>query len=521
MNYFRNIINIAWFGIKNNRALAGIMILGCVVILPGFTFINRVGDVEHTVRDYGIFIAYFAGVIIPMVLYSYVQRRRECDFYNSMPVKRSQYFWGYFISGFVMFFVPFTILTFIHIGTGHGNPFEYYLQVIGMYMAIYCSMITAVMFSGSVLSTLVTFILRNTAAVAVVMLPIIIAGADLGCYMECLEDEIRILTPVTTGFSSMTFDDFCSVQIWQLVIAVIELIIGFLLHRYRKSESTTALAFPKIRYVYQYLVTLIFVLLVDALILGLLSVDYGYQVDKTEGFLQSLSPENIGLTVLFTLAAAFICFILLNMILDRSGSAAFKKFRHFFIFLAGYVGILAVMYFTVLNYIPPYILPFQPKAALIYAIEYRESTEEEKALINKGEWHISEYADLHYVYGKDDNEIYIEKERTYFLVYDEEKLQTLAKGAEWGKTGDLNFSHSSSIVYFEFPGIGYPITARVEFIKSIPKDFSIQDHDDVTEIREYLHSLYDYGVTTSRHFYTDSYDEFLKLTDKALINSNE
>ncbi len=515
MNYFRNIINIAWFGIKNNRALAGIMILGCVVILPGFTFINGVGDVEHIVRDYGICISYFAGVVIPMVLFSYVQRRRECDFYNSMPVKRSQYFWGYFISGFVMFFVPFTLMTAFHIFAGHGNPFKYYLPAIGMFMVIYCSMITAVMFSGSVLSTIVTFILRNTAAVALVMLPVIIAGADLGCYMSRFGEEICILTPAAAVYS-VGYDEY-TVLLWQLLIAVFELIIGFLLHRYRKSESTTALAFPKIRYVYQYLVTLIFVLLVDALILGLLSVGYGYQVDKTEGFLQSLSPENIGLTVLFTLAAAFICFILLNMILDRSGSAAFKKFRHFFIFLAGYVGILAALYFMVLNYIPPYILPYEPEAAVILATEYREATEEEKAIINKGEWYTQEeedkvdYSYLNYVYGKSENEIYIEKGRECYLVYDEKKLKTLVKGAEWGKTGALLFEERHYITYFDISEGENPVVADVEFIGSIPKDFRIEDINDLKEI--------DFRVRYhSRQLCTDNYDELLKLTDKTLIN---
>ena len=106
MDYINKTLKTVWFGILSNRVLLGIMTLIFVIILPGLEVVFHGADNAGTARAYGIAIAYFGGIIIPFAMFSYVQDRRECDFYNSMPVKRSQYFLGYFIAGFGIFLAP-------------------------------------------------------------------------------------------------------------------------------------------------------------------------------------------------------------------------------------------------------------------------------------------------------------------------------------------------------------------------------------------------------------------------------
>ncbi|MCM1298922.1 MAG: hypothetical protein NC203_01325 [Firmicutes bacterium] len=506
MNHLKKTLSIAWFGIKNNRVLAGIMLLACVIILPGFTVIeDNHYDMANTVRDYGICIAYFCGVVIPLVLYSYVQKRRECDFYNSMPVKRSQYFWGYFISGFALFLVPFTLLTLLHVllsGMGE-NVFEHFLPVVGIFTVIYCSTITAVMFSGSVLSTLVTIVLRNTAPVAAVMLPVIMAGANLDCYLLRLGDKICILTPLTAA--AVCFDEN-SIILWQLVIALPELLIGFLMHRFRKSETTTALAFPRVRYVYQYVVLLITAFLTDALLLSMFGSGYIYSRSREyNNIFQYLEPEAIALCIFFTVIAVFLAFIIMNMILDRSGSAAFKKFRHFFIFLAGYAGLLALLFTTLLNRLPPYILSFEPNCAIVHLDEYRQATEEEKALINSGEW--DRHNNGSFIYGSGENEIYISCGTSFnYFVSRKENLNTLEYAAKWGEADGINLGKGYNFSVSTFGGAAKISQVDVLFCR-IPDKEAVKNGATAELVQNQI------DRQEIRWGYSDNTDFILQLTD--------
>lgn len=463
-DYLRKIPRIALFGITSNRVLVGIMLLLCVVVFPGFTIINSRGFYggygTSMCQAISLLLTYASSVIIPFVLYSYVQNRRECDFYNSMPVKRSQYFWGYFLSGLAIFLVPFTILHLIYGIMFGSDAFKYYLDMIVGFIVMYCTAIASILFSGSFLSSAVTFILRNAAPVALVLMPVVISGGDFYDYSDLLIEKICIFIPVTAVTGMWHYEPYQYIVILQLVIAFAELILAFFMHRHRRSESTMALAFPKTRYPYQYLVTLIAVMLTDAVLLYLST---NYEVfDKV---IEALSSEEIALTVFFTVVVAFLVFVILNMILEKTGAAAFRKIGHFFAFLAGYAVLIVAIFLSPLGHLPRFVIPFTPDFVIINVAELREATEEEKEIVRKETeeyeaQYTAEYSsvaeennsedsdekkrDFSYTYHTVEGyeEMYVYDKDEYYAVTDREKINELVHCAQYGD-GKINLIPNS------------------------------------------------------------------------------
>lgn len=368
MSYPLKLLKTAWFGIKNNKVLLGFMLMLCVVICPAFSVIFQEGRSSSGVFE--CISAYFCGIIVPIAMFGYLHKGRECEFYNAMPVKKSQYFWGYFIAGFLIFLIPVTLMFAVQTAMGKHDWNNFYLKSIAAFLSIYCSTILAVVFSGSTASTLVTLIIRNGLAIALVTLPLMIAAVDVTAYVELLFKPICILTPVTVG-NAILDPQTTGVQGYQLIVAALELVTAFFLHRYRRNETMTALAFPKSRYFYQYTVMLIFALGADALLL-IVSGSY----NSTYGIITS--GNSFSMVIFLTLLVIFISFMLMNMVLEKDAKAAFKKIRHFFFFSAGYGILIFSVSGICANCIPPSVLPFRPDSAVVKVYSVEEVPENEK-----------------------------------------------------------------------------------------------------------------------------------------------
>lgn len=360
-----------WFGIKNNKILLGFMVLICIIAIPVFGILTGANKSESFVHVCGSIAAYFGGLVTPVVLFSYVGKRKECDFYRAMPIKRRQYFWGYFFSGLFIFFVPFTSMYFIFATVFNvADILWIYVSHLVIFFSLYCSMLMSVMFSGSVISTMITFILRNALVPSVIILPLVMAGVDGQSYFELLSAKIFVFMPIAGGYifeSQQYISSFReNILLFMLLVAFLDLIAAFLLHKFRKSETTMALAFPKSRYPYQYIVMLIFTMAVDSILVALINLMGAHRPDDS-GFL-SLTNPNLKYFVFFTILAATVIFVIMNMILERGSHAAFKNIRHLFIFLAGYATVLYAASFL-FSFLPVMPLGFEPDYAIIRIYE--------------------------------------------------------------------------------------------------------------------------------------------------------
>ncbi len=510
MNYRLKLLKTIWFGIKNNKVMIGFLMLLGAIIFPVFSAVLNEGRplYDRIPGIYGCIMAYFCGLVIPTSMFGYLNKRQEFDFYNSMPVKRSQFFWGYFIAGFLIFIVPLTIMFTIHGLFASGSEiFFYYLKSIGAFLSIYCSVILAVVFSGSTTSTVVTIIIRNGLPLALVALPLIIAAVDVNAYVEALQKPIILLTPLAAGIE-MFVDELQHLLLWQLIPAAIELIVAFFLHRFRQSETTMALAFPKSRYFYQYLVMLIFALGADAVLLPLLGL---YETDRGIVYTDQL-PSVIFLTAL----VIFISFILLNIILEKNSKAAFKKIRHFFFFTGGYGVLILLIAGLAPRLIPPSVLPFTPKIAEVevYSVE-RIPDEETEDFLNAD---LKPYSFAYYYYSSpDDSEgkwaYFKEVHEASFAVTDPDKLKELVRYA----MEDNRYNYSSFDILRS--GVHYPFMDRGIYYNG-GSVVSPMDEDfitfDITFIRE-KNMFIEPGDAAYRHGYAIGIENVTRYRDYDLL----
>lgn len=370
MSYIKKTTKIIWYGIINNRVLFGLTFLIYGVFAPAITLIN-IGDYryghgfsldprESLVMIFGAALAYFGGFFFPMGLFTYVQNRRKCDFYSSMPVKRSQYFWGYFLSGIVVFTVcyGYFLLTHFVIFGFYPNVFYHVWRHYATFFIIYCSMILSVCFSGSVVSSIITFLLRNSISIVLIAFLISISGVDAYSYWKFFEVYGAASAPI---FSVMNiYSDYYDIVVIQLIIALAELIIAFFFHKFRKSESTMAVAFPKSRYPFQYIVMLVITLAADLFLYALLANVHDQEMNR-----KLFDDTSLLKFIFFTLIIVLISFIILNIILEKNSRAAFSKIRHFFIFCGSYALIFALLFYVAAPALPEEILPFKPDYAVI------------------------------------------------------------------------------------------------------------------------------------------------------------
>lgn len=364
--YLRKTFRTTYFALRNNLTALGILALICGVILPllsasvisGRYF--HVHEVNYMMQIISFILAPVCGLTIPSVLFSYIHKRRDSDFFNSMPVKRSQYFIGYTVFAFAAFIGAYLLMCllefFVFLLNGvafsdAGWAFRYFLPSLVSFFIVFCSTMLAITFTGSSVSTLVTLLLMNLTPVAVIYLTILM-GTNLytQVYFKYFENIALMLTPVASSYIGIFTEGKELFLLLQAGIAVLELAAAYLMFRFRKGETTMAVAFPKTRYIFQYLV-----MFLGAYVSAYFVVIHEHNTHSTE-----FPFSEVIMTGIIILAA----FIIMNMILERSMRAAFHKMRHLFIFTAGFTVLVFVISHTV-NLLPRYIVPIQTDALCV------------------------------------------------------------------------------------------------------------------------------------------------------------
>lgn len=449
------------FGIKNNRVLAGFMLLICGFVFPVIAVMSGPsgGSVYSAfIPLFGTTVAYFAGILFPIVFFSYTHNRREYDFYAAMPIKKRQFFWGYFIAGIIMFIVPLFIMDFMlmMLGGGRGSlKLSYFIVPLASFFSLYCSMTLAVMFSGSVVSTVITFLLRNIFVICLVVPILFMAGVNIESYYILLYDKAIITSPLLS-IAPIFAEDLWWIMIWQVGIGILEVIAAFFLHKYRRSETTMALAFPKSRLPYQYIVLLMFIMTVNTVVLIILGLNNGIfnRGNYEAGSRFSWDSGDIKTIVFFDVISAFLMFMFLNIVLERSSRAAFKGIRHLLFFLVGFFAV-AGLSGRLLNYIPKIYTPIDPDYAVVSV--YRPidpstvdtDSEEFNAACDRDEYQYGAY----YLYDEDTDDYsihidWVHAREDFFIVTSQKNLDELVRICE----GEASHYNITGLGYFNQTG---------------------------------------------------------------------
>ncbi len=483
MNDFQKTLKVTLFGIKGCKSLIALMLLICCFFIPAFIYLifNEAKAENPVLSGYvmsniGIFAAYAGGIFTPVMLFSYLHDRTEQDFYSAMPVKRIQYFFGYFLAGLLTFIIPYTLMFIVCGFLPNNGLWSGYLKPVGMFFVLYCSVTLCMMFCTSKAGAAVTFVLRNGLAASLVVLPFVLASLDSNAYFDLLSDKILMFTPIGTGFTVLK--DYEHVLTVQLVIALVELAASYLLYVKRRNETSLALAFPKTRYLFQYAVMTVVALYVAAFFSMIFGVNDRY-----------FDEEGLIFTIFFVVAFSFMVFVILNMILEKNSKAAFHKIRHLFIFLAGFGLITSVTVSLLISNVPYSVLPFAPKFAVVrlYTVDevtvdddfnFAVNIEKNLGLVVDDDGYQHYESDWVFTY------CHAEKYKT-FIVTDAEKLRALTSyaqvRADYDHIGNISLlpSHSS----WNYGNIRFEEEIPSDFI-AISVDFcyaNVRFNDEITE----------------------------------------
>ena len=431
--YFVKTLRIAVFGIRNNLVLAGILLFSYCVIAPVFSIFlmdSWSGEGGHIVNQglgtFCMLAVCLTGMLVPGTLFNFVHHRRDSDFYNAMPVKRSQYFIGYGISGFLLFFVPYLLMCIIHaaIGSTFGaaaSAFLWFWQFVGVYVIVYSAMVFSMMFSGSLLSSLATFGLLNSFVFVLLYCSIHMSWSalDTYAYEQLLAPYYLIFMPV--GSSAVAaIDDYSWIMPIQLVLAVIELVLAYLMYKHRRGETTMAVAFPKTRYILQYGVMFVITLFT----FQLFNYNYGWR-------------DNTSTAVIMSAIVTIVTFIVMNMVLEQNFRAAFHRIRHLFIFSAGFIAVVCVIS-AIVSALPAHIIPIRADALRV-TVTYYDLVDYEP----KNDDSDPEYEDYSYVRFEDyqgETRYFGQSDYDRFIVTDKAQVDSIMSWIN-GRINDVGYGY--------------------------------------------------------------------------------
>ncbi|MCM1054762.1 MAG: hypothetical protein NC394_04480 [Bacteroides sp.] len=380
--YMKKVFKVTLYGLKNNEIFIFLMFVLSLCLMAIW------GAVAGTGSDATLMIPTCLGVLLPMAMLGYVHSRSECDFYHSMPIKRSQYFLGYTISCFIAFLAVYIPVNLIYIAVGSYFMVNFF-AALAVFFVTFSVTVLAIMLSGSVLSTLITLLILNAVIYETALLILSVAQVDTQVYLDVFNTALTILSPFSALDTFYSNDPDVIAMALQLLMAAVNLCAAFFLHRYRKNESTAAVAFPKTRYVIQYMAMFMVALFIssrDSLMYIIIGDGRGrsfsrfleYYVDRPSFF-----P--------YTFLAIIVTFIITNMVFENTPRGALKRIRHLFIFALSYAAFFIFIVGGVLYPNMPYtFVPFESDLVLVSVYKYEEQgrvkldTEQDEYYYNGG-----------------------------------------------------------------------------------------------------------------------------------------
>lgn len=208
-------------------------------------------------------IIFFLSIFISLLEFGYLFQRSKVDFYHSLPISRSMQFAYRYLTGFLLFALPFVIMYSIAIliGIAHGAMIVGYMKELAglaliymvFYWVLYSVSVIAVQLAGSYLSSILTLLSLHFGGVCFCQLiqecqklffrTYVDTGKPL-LYGEA--SAITICSRVLEQFRETGYYDTFSLTVLSVLVVLLPA-AGYLLFIKRKAEKTgCGLAYPLI-----------------------------------------------------------------------------------------------------------------------------------------------------------------------------------------------------------------------------------------------------------------------------------
>lgn len=203
-----------------------------------------------------MFIACVGAAIVGFGIFSYLFNSRKIDLYHSLPVTRKEMFWSGYLTGLFIWLIPFlagALLSFISAFIAmEGTPLlSSVLWSMGKYLfypafgffVIYHLCLLATMLSGNIANAMVSTCVWGLSAIALYGILIIYADAFYDTYYDPATNYIwaYAFSPLATPLALINLTgrmdpDFFVLLVVGLIIAGINLLLAYRIHKVRKSE---------------------------------------------------------------------------------------------------------------------------------------------------------------------------------------------------------------------------------------------------------------------------------------------
>lgn len=274
-----------------------------------------------------MFVAVCFAVVIAFIQFSYLYQKSQVDFYHSLPISRTKYFFARFINGILVFAIPYILFTMIGVGIISASQFGnigvvktaalgIVVHMIG-FILCYATTILAICMTGNGLAgSLGTLVFQGYGlALAGIIDALMSRYSD--CYMPVYDPFAKIsshLTPVwmyvelgcRTGSSAWnsTFSQSAneaSVIEWMLycvAVIVIMTVLAFIAFQKRKSESAgKSMAFVKTKPVIKVCIMVLAVCFVTMMFWSM--VEDAIVIWEIVGFILGLVISHILIQVIY------------------------------------------------------------------------------------------------------------------------------------------------------------------------------------------------------------------------------
>ena len=158
--------------LKGSTWILVLLLLGFMVVFPvaELMLIGNQTDEIHRMTfamicSYlvipGFLVTMLAAVVNALNEFWYLFSRDKIDFYHSLPVTRSRFFWEKTIRGLVLYLVPYTIMELITmaiaVSKGYGSHLitaagKMFLEHLFMYLLLYFGAVLALVIAGNILA---------------------------------------------------------------------------------------------------------------------------------------------------------------------------------------------------------------------------------------------------------------------------------------------------------------------------------------------------------------------------------
>ena len=236
--------------------------------------LSRISVLLNYFRGVSAFAMGIAAILCGVVCFRYQHKRKQVDFYNSMPLKRGSWFAINYLSGLAIFLFCYLVNTAINCVVIAGSDFaawfswSAYLRDIGMILCFFFMLYSLVVFamniSGTTLTALLVLVVVNSVLPAIIGLKELLFTLFFDSYLAAMHDVSSLMinsSPVAKLIEVASRVDYSltpTVIVATLILGLVLLAAAFVLGVKRPSESAgQAFVFRPVYIVVKYLISIV------------------------------------------------------------------------------------------------------------------------------------------------------------------------------------------------------------------------------------------------------------------------